>query len=127
MSMGICLSVLILSLMLYKRVIKDNRRMKFYFYCNVMALLIYICCSFLPSVSRVAYYLSITHILFIPALIRGIESKYLRRSLRIAVIVAFVAYFAIFLLKEAPANGLRVLPYETWLYHDMVPILSDVT
>lgn len=126
-SIALCAAVLILSLILYKKVVKDDSKMKFYFYCNLGGLLLYVCCSFLPSVSRAAYYLTVTQIVFIPSLIKGIDNKKLRRLVTGAVIVGFGLYFALFLIKEAPADGLRVLPYETWLYHDMVPILSDVT
>lgn len=126
-AIGICLAVLVLSLFLYKKAIKDDRRMKFYFLCNIGGLLLYVCCSFLPSVSRAAYYLTVTQIVFIPSLLKKIENKKIRRLAIFGVIVAFTAYFVLFLIKEAPADGLRILPYQTWLYHDMVPILSDVS
>ena len=35
----------------------------------------YVCCSFLPIISRIGYYLTITHIFFIPALLEQIENK----------------------------------------------------
>lgn len=122
-----CLMVLVLSLILYKSIIKDDRTMQFYFYCNIGALLVYLCCSFLPDVSRAGYYLSVTHILFVPAMINRILNKKLRMALMIGLLTGCVVYFSVFLLKEAPSDGLRILPYETWLYHDMVSILSEVS
>lgn len=120
-----CLAVLALSLFLYRKAIKDNRRNRFYFYCNLEALVMYVCCSFLPIISRIGYYLTITHIFFIPALVCSVENKKLRRFLTIGAAAAGILYFAL-LMKRAGEAGFRILPYETFLFHDMVPILSDV-
>lgn len=122
-----CSAILLLSLIMYKKVVKDDRRMSFFFYCNLGALVLYVCCSFLPVISRIGYYLTITHIFFIPALVNGIENEKLRKLVKIGVIVALIGYLAIFLLFKAGANGLRILPYQTFLFHDMVNILSDVS
>ncbi len=86
----------------------------------------YVCCSFLPIISRIGYYLTITHIFFLPALLDGIENEKLRRLLKAGVTVAAILYFAVFILLKAGNDGLRILPYETFMFHDMVPILSDV-
>ena len=121
-----CLCVLLLALLLYQKVVKDSRRNRFYFYCNLGALVMYVCCSFLPIISRIGYYLTITHIFFLPALLDGIENEKLRRLLKAGVTVAAILYFAVFILLKAGNDGLRILPYETFMFHDMVPILSDV-
>lgn len=121
-----CLGVLALSLMCYKKAVKDDRRNRFYFYCNLGALVMYVCCSFLPIISRIGYYLTITHIFFLPALLEGIENKKLKGIFRAGVVGAAVLYFAVFILMKAGGSGLRILPYETFMFHDMVPILSDV-
>lgn len=120
-----CLAVLILSLMCYKKTVSGSRRNRFYFYCNLGALVMYVCCSFLPIISRIGYYLTITHIFFIPALIAGIENKKLKKLLTGGAVAAGILYFALFMLRAGEA-GLRILPYETFMFHDMVPILSDV-
>ncbi|MCR4787258.1 MAG: EpsG family protein [Lachnospiraceae bacterium] len=122
-----CALILVFSLIMYNRVVKKHKRNSFYFYCNLGALVLYVCCSFLPAIGRVGYYLNITHIFFIPALINGIENKKIKKLVTIAVIAGVVMYFVIFLLKKAGADGLRILPYQTFLYHEMVPILSDVS
>ena len=122
-----CVLVLIMSLLMYKKHIKEDRTLRFYFYSNIGAMLVYLCMSFLPDVSRAGYYLSITHILFVPSLINRIEKPKLKIAFKIGLVVMCIVYFGVFLLKEAPADGLRILPYETWLYHDMVSILSDVS
>ncbi len=121
-----CLAVLFLSLICYKKTVKDNRRNRFYFYCNLGALVMYVCCSFLPVISRVGYYLTITHIFFLPALLSGIEDKKIKRLFTAGVVVAAVLYFGVFILMKAGNDGLRILPYETFMFHEMVPILSDV-
>ncbi len=120
------LAVLLLSLICYKKTVKGNRRNRFYFYCNLGALAMYVCCSFLPIISRIGYYLTITHIFFLPALLSGIENKKLKKMLTVGVVLAAVLYFGIFILMKAGNDGLRILPYETFMFHDMVPILSDV-
>lgn len=122
-----CVAVLILSLIMYEKVVKNDRRNSFFFVCNIGALILYTCCSFLPVISRVGYYLTITQIFFIPSLIFGIENKKLRKIVTVLVVLSAIGYFMIFLFIKAPQDGLRILPYETFLYHDMVPILSDVS
>ncbi len=121
-----CLAVLVFSLIYYKKTVKDSRRNRFYFYCNLGALVMYVCCSFLPIISRIGYYLTITHIFFLPALIDGVENRKLKKLFTAGVIGAAVLYFAVFILMKAGNDGLRILPYETFMFHDMVPILSDV-
>ena len=121
-----CLAVLILSLICYKKAVRDSRRNRFYFYCNLGALVMYVCCSFLPIISRIGYYLTITHIFFLPALLEGIENKKLKKLFTAGVIGAAILYFTVFILMKAGNDGLRILPYETFMFHDMVPILSDV-
>ncbi|MCM1264392.1 MAG: EpsG family protein, partial [Butyrivibrio sp.] len=61
-----CAAVFLLSLLYYKKSIKENRRLRFYFYLNLGALALYVFCSFLPIISRIGYYLTISHILFLP-------------------------------------------------------------
>ena len=122
-----CAAVLVLALLCYKKCVKENIRNRFYFYCNLGALVMYVCCSFLPIISRIGYYLTITHIFFLPALVNGIENEKLKKLCRVGVILAGIVYFAVFILMKAGENGLRILPYQTFLFHEMVPILSDVT
>ncbi|MCR4904247.1 MAG: EpsG family protein [Butyrivibrio sp.] len=119
-----CLAVLILSLYLYKKAVKDNRRNLFYFYCNLMALAIYVFCTFIPFVSRIGFYLTVTHILFVPTLINQIDDDKKRFYIKIAVIVACIGYFVMY-MRGAGNDGVRILPYQTFLFHDMPPILSE--
>lgn len=121
-----CFAVLVLSLLCYKKAVKEDRRNRFYFYCNLGALVMYVCCSFLPIISRIGYYLTITHIFFLPALVFSIENQKVRKLLTAGVAAAGILYFGVFILMKAGGEGLRILPYETFMFHDMVPILSDV-
>jgi len=121
-----CLAVLVLSLIMYRSLIKDNPVLMFFFNLNIGALLVYLCAGFLPDVSRAGYYLSVSHILFIPSLINGIANERMKKACKVLFYAGCAMYFIVFLFKEAPANGLRILPYQTFIYHDMVDILSDV-
>ena len=122
-----CGVILVFSLIMYKRLIAGDRKMSFYFYCNLGALAVYCCCFYIPAISRLGYYLNITHIFFLPALIEGVSNEKLKKLLKAGMILALILYFAVFILMKAESNGLRILPYQTFLFHDMVDILSDVT
>ncbi len=104
----------------------EDRRFRFYFYLNLGALALYVFCSFLPIISRIGYYLTISHILFLPMLLKQIEDKRLRRFFRAGILLAAVFYFAIY-MSRAGDDGVLILPYKTFFFHDMVNILSDVS
>ena len=120
-----CAAVLVLSLVYYRKTIQKDERLRFYFYLNLGALVLYVFCSFLPIISRIGYYLTISHILFLPALIKETENEKLRKLLRLAVILAAIFYFAVF-MSRAYNDGILILPYKTFFFHDMVNILSDM-
>ncbi len=121
-----CLAVLILSLFYYKKHIRGERRLQFYFYLNLGALVLYTFCSFLPIISRIGYYLTISHIFFLPTLISRTESEKWKKFLQVGVVLAAVFYFAVF-MSRADNDGLLILPYKSFFFHDMVDILSDVS
>lgn len=103
----------------------ENDRFRFYFYLNLGALVLYVFCSFLPIISRIGYYLTVSQILFLPMLLRQIPDKKWRRLFRVGIILAAVLYFAMY-LSRAGNDGVLILPYRTFFFHDMVNILSDV-
>lgn len=103
-----------------------ERRFWFYFYLNLGALVLYVFCSFLPIISRIGYYLMVSQILFLPMLVRAVPVKKWRRFFRAGILLAAVLYFAMYLKKGAD-DGVLILPYQTFFFHDMVDILSDVT
>ena len=102
------------------------RRFWFYFYLNLGALVLYVFCSFLPIISRIGYYLMVSQILFLPMLLKSIADKKWRHIFRAGIIMAAVLYFAVY-LKRASNDGVLILPYRTFFFHEMVDILSDVT
>ncbi|MCI6714020.1 MAG: EpsG family protein [Lachnospiraceae bacterium] len=103
----------------------EDDRFRFYFYLNLGALVLYVCCSFLPIISRIGYYLTVSQILFLPMLLQQIPDKKWRRLFRVGVILAAVLYFMMY-LSRADNDGVLILPYQSFFFHDMVNILSDV-
>ncbi|SCY30732.1 EpsG family protein [Lachnospiraceae bacterium XBB2008] len=120
-----CVAVLALSVYCYRECVKDNRMGMFYFQLNIGALALYLFGSFLPIVSRIGYYLTVSHIVFVPMLIHGIKNVKLKKLLYAALIVVSIMYFALYLHK-AYDDGVLVLPYKTFFFNDMVNTLSDV-
>lgn len=119
-----CVAVLGLSLWLYKDVVCESRTYRFYHICNVMALALYVFGSFLPIISRIGYYLTVTHILFVPALLKSIKDERKRKIAVTCVIVACILYFGLY-MRGASADGVRILPYQTFLFHDLPLTLSE--
>lgn len=103
----------------------EEPRFWFYFYLNLGALVLYTLCSFLPIISRIGYYLTVSQILFLPMLLARVKEERWRRLFRVGILLAAVLYFAMY-LRRAANDGVLVLPYKTFLFHDMVNILSDV-
>lgn len=102
-----------------------NRRFWFYTYLNLGALVLYVFCSFLPIISRIGYYLMVSQILFLPMLLKAVPDKKWRRLFRAGILLAAVLYFAMYLRRGAN-DGVLILPYKTFFFHEMVDILSDV-
>lgn len=102
-----------------------EQRFWFYCYLNLGALVLYVFCSFLPIVSRIGYYLMVSQILFLPMLLKAVPDRRWRRFFRAGILLAAVLYFAMY-LKKGANDGVLILPYKTFFFHDMVDILSDV-
>ncbi len=116
-------AVLIMGLIYYRSIIAEGKdtdakasaRLRFYFNCNFFALLLYVFASFIPEISRIGYYLNITHILFLPALLVRIKDRKQRIFWTAAITLAFLAYFALF-LRSAYSIDIRILPYRNWIF-----------
>lgn len=104
----------------------DERRFWFFFYLDLGALALYVFCSFLPIISRIGYYLTVSHILFLPMLLRRTGGERLGKLLRLGVLLAAVCYFIVY-MSRAGDDGVLILPYRTFFFNDMVNILSDVS
>lgn len=110
-----CLCVLILSILYYRKTIKEDGANRFYFMLNIGALLIYCFGSFIPVVSRVAFYLSIGNVFLIAGVLKKIPDKKQKIFFTGAVILAFSLYFAAFLYKAYDIN-IRLLPYHSFVF-----------
>ena len=111
-----CAGTLVLCAICYQKSLRDNVANRFYFFLNVMALVVYPCGSFIPEVSRVGYYLIISQIFLLPELVCDIDVKWFRRLAQIGVVAAFTCYFAL-LLKGMYATDIRLLPYLNWIFN----------
>jgi hypothetical protein len=120
-SIARCIAVLVLAFMYKDKIVNDKMNV-IYVKCNTLALLLYVFCSFIPVISRIGYYLTVTQILLVPAILESIEDVTRKKLYKLVVLIACLLYFLIFMWKQAPADGVRILPYETFLLHDMVPL-----
>lgn len=94
---------------------KEDRELLFYAQLNLLSVVVCVFFSFLPVVTRIAYYFSIPQLLMIPKMICGIEEEKLRECVTWIVIIASVIYFAVF-LAGADKPGVCLLPYRSWLF-----------
>jgi len=117
MSILRCAAVLVLAIICYNEAWKEVPENRFYFKLNFLAILLYLCGSFLPLVGRIGYYLMTSHVLFIPAILGSIKNEKKKRLFTMFVIIAGVIYFLLF-LKTANQPGVRVLPYKSWLFFE---------
>lgn len=117
MSIVRCVAVLVLALICYKDAWKEEKENRFYFKLNFLAILLYLCGSFLPLVGRICYYLMTSHILFIPSILGSIKNEKKKKIFTALVIIAGIMYFLLF-LKTANQPGVRVLPYKSWLFYE---------
>lgn len=125
-----CIGVLLLALWVYKKDVLEDERSRFYFYCNLMALMMYIFGSFLPNISRIAYYFTVTQILYVPMIICDLKNSgddkkaKISKALTVLLVVGCVGYFAMY-MRGAADDGVRILPYKTFLFHELPATLSE--
>ena len=117
MSILRCIAVFVLAFLCYKECWKEDEKNRFYIKLNFLAILLYLCGSFLPLVGRIGYYLITSQILLIPAILGSIKDNKKKKILTVMVLVACVGYFLLF-LKSANQPGVRVLPYKSWLFYE---------
>ncbi len=112
-----CLFVLAICIICYSEGIKERTDNRMYFNMNIMAIVLYLSCYWMPLVTRFAYYLTTVQILLLPNVISCIRDEKKKKYVRICVVVFCIFYFLYF-LKEADKMGTRVLPYKSWLFYD---------
>lgn len=110
-----CVAILVLSLIYYKQAIADHKANRFYFYCNLGALVLYTFASFIPEISRIGFYLNITNIFLVPGILIRIPDKKQRIFWTVMVGLAFLGYFVLF-LRSAYNTDIRILPYRNWIF-----------
>lgn len=109
-----CVAVLIFCMLYYKSALKDNRTSMFYFNLNLEALILYACCSFVPVVSRLGFFLNIFQIFLIPSVLKTIPKRWQRVFFTVAIIVAGIGYY-LFFLNSCKDDGTRIVPYLNWI------------
>lgn len=110
-----CILVLLFCLSIYRDTMQDNKQLLFYFRLNVAALMLYLCGSFIPEVSRIGTYLTVTQVFLLPGAALRIPDKRKRTAAVIGITVFGAVYFAAFLYK-AYGELVKLLPYRTWLF-----------
>ena len=72
---------------------------------------------FLPVVTRIAYYFSVSQLLMLPLIISLIDDEILRKRIKYAIAGICTIYFVVFLL-QAHGEGIGLLPYRSWLFSE---------
>jgi len=115
-NIGKCAGTLILAAFCYKTSIRENVRNKFYLYLTVAGTVLYTAGAFIPEVSRIGYYFTVSQVFLIPNMLASMKKGWLRNVFLAGVICAFAAHFALF-LKTAYDTNIRLLPYLNWIFN----------
>ncbi len=105
-----------------------SRQLTTYSQMNFAALFLYCFFSYIPELSRIGYYLTVSQIFLIPMLLLRLPSGFknvdVRKWMTCAVSVCAVLYFAGFLMT-ASRPDIRILPYRTFLFHDLPIVIRE--
>ena len=115
-NIGKCICVLGLGAICYKKSLKEDAVNRFYYVLTAMGLVVFLCGSFVPEVSRLGFYLIASQIFLIPRILGQMEKGLWRRLLEIGVVVGFTLYFAL-QIKGMYATNVRLLPYLNWIFN----------
>lgn len=111
-----CLCCLVLALVCYKDSVKEKIHMRFYFWANMVALIINTFGSFIPEVTRVANYFAIFQIFLVSGCLYHMKKGPWKIILTVGTLSAFVVYFGFFLWTAYDIN-IRLLPYLNWIFN----------
>jgi hypothetical protein len=110
-----CLFLLMLGICFYG-IVRRNDTLIFCHKLNIVALILYVCCSWLPELSRIGYYFNVLSVIFIPDLVKEMKSEMNRRVVSVVTVLGACLYY-VFFLERTYAQEIHLLPYRTWLFH----------
>jgi hypothetical protein len=112
-----CLFVIALCAYCCRDALSERTDMRMYLNMNVMAVVLYLSCFWMPLITRFAYYLTTCQVLLLPNIICSIKDPVKKKRVTLLVIAFCLVYFAYF-LYQAGNVGIRVLPYKSWLFYE---------
>ncbi len=112
-----CLFVIALCAYCYRDALAERTDMRMYLNMNIMAVVLYLSCFWMPLITRFAYYLTTCQVLLLPNIICSIKDPSRKKRVTMLVIAFCLVYFAYF-LYQAGNVGIRVLPYKSWLFYE---------
>ena len=95
--------------------ISRSREIQFYGQLQLLAFAACTFFSFLPVVTRIAYYFSVSQVLLIPLLLSQVQEANIRKRVKMVVFAVYLINFGIF-LWNAQQEGVGLLPYRSWLF-----------
>lgn len=110
--------IILLCILYWKNYGKQCKQQQLFWFCtqlNFLALLVYVFFSFLPVVTRIAYYFTVSQLLLIPVMIHGI-SKEKNRIVAYGLLLAVCSVYFVLFLLTADKPGVVLLPYKSWLF-----------
>lgn len=90
-------------------------KLRFYGQLNFLAFITGTFFSFLPVVTRITYYFSVSQLFMIPLIVEQIKNEKVKKRVKMVVFAACILYFGVFLL-QAHQDGVGLLPYRSWLF-----------
>lgn len=111
-----CAGIFAAGLLLYKKTIQNSRMNCFFFQLNYLSLLLYLCGSFIPEVSRIGYYMNVGQLFLLPGMSAALPEEKERKLWKTLFVAVAVVYFAAFLYK-AYDPLIKLLPYRTWIFN----------
>lgn len=110
-----CAGIFAAGLLLYKKTIQNSRMNCFFFQLNYLSLILYLCGSFIPEVSRIGYYMNVGQLFLLPGMVAALPEGKERKVWKVLFVAAAGVYFAAFLYK-AYDPLIKLLPYQTWIF-----------
>ena len=95
--------------------VESDEKLGFLYRLNIVALIIYVCCSWIPELSRIGFYFNITSIVFIPNLQSKLKIESNKKIVKYSMIGLFAIYLVI-MLSQSYSDAIQLLPYRTWLF-----------